>query len=65
MRRAGHNVNMSIWGGLCIGITHLAQVELRILLGRNTLDLNQRGVGAGVALSALVAENASLAVKSA
>lgn len=44
--------------------TYLAKVELSILLGGDTLDLNEGGVGTGVALSALVADNASLGVES-
>jgi hypothetical protein len=43
---------------------HLSEVELRILLGRDTLNLNQRCVGSCVALAALVAQNASFAVQS-
>ena len=39
------------------GASHLAQVELRILLGCNALDLKERGIWAGVALSALVAKD--------
>ena len=34
--------------------THLAKVELRVLLRGNTLDLEEGGVGMGVALSALI-----------
>lgn len=41
-------------------VAHLPQVELRILLGRDTLDLNESGVGTGVALRALVTEDTSL-----
>lgn len=44
--------------------THLSEVELRILLVGDTLDLNECGAGGGVALCALVAENASLRVES-
>ena len=44
--------------------THLAKVELRVLLRGNTLDLEEGGVGASVALSALVAEDAPLRVES-
>jgi hypothetical protein len=40
--------------------THLAEVELRILFVANALDLDEGGVGAGVALAALVAEDAAL-----
>jgi hypothetical protein len=40
--------------------THLAEVELRILLVADALDLDEGGVGAGVALAALVAEDAAL-----
>lgn len=44
--------------------TYLAEVELRILLGGNTLNLDEGSVGAGVALAALVAEQAALRVES-
>lgn len=44
--------------------TYLAEVELGIFLCCDTLDLDEGCVGAGVALSALVAEDASLAVES-
>ena len=44
--------------------THLSEVELGILLVGDALDLEEGGVGAGVALAALVAENAALAVES-
>jgi hypothetical protein len=39
---------------------HLAEVELRILLVSDALNLDEGGVGAGVALAALVAEDAAL-----
>lgn len=42
----------------------LAEVELGILLCCDTLDLDERGVGASVALGTLVAEDASLGVES-
>lgn len=45
-------------------MTHLSKVELGVLLGRDTLKVKQGGVGTGVALAALVAENASLRVES-
>lgn len=45
--------------------THLAQVELSVLLGGNALDLEEGSVGAAVALGPLVAQNATLGVKSA
>ena len=44
--------------------THLSEVVLSVLLGSNTLNLDERGVGTGVALSTLVAENTSLRVES-
>jgi hypothetical protein len=44
--------------------THLSQVELSIVLVGHALDLDKRGVGTRVALSALVAENAALGVQS-
>ena len=44
--------------------THLSEVELRIFLGGDTLNLNEGSVGAGVALSALVAQDAAFAVQS-
>lgn len=45
-------------------LTYLAEVELSIFLGGNTFNLNERGVGAGVTLGALVTENTSLRVES-
>lgn len=44
--------------------THLAKVELCVLLSGNTLDLDEGSVGAGVALCALVTDDASLRVES-
>ena len=44
--------------------THLAEVELCILLVSNALDLDECGVGTGVALGALVAEDAPLRIES-
>ena len=41
-------------------VTYLSQVELGVLLRGDTLNLEERGVGAGVALGALVAEDAAL-----
>jgi len=43
---------------------YLAEVELGILFCCDTLDLDKGGVGASVALSTLVAEDASLGVES-
>ena len=40
--------------------TYLAEVELRILLSSYTLELDERGVRASVALGALVAEDTTL-----
>ncbi len=45
-------------------LTHLSKVELRILLCRDALNLDEGGGGVGVALAALVAEDASLGVES-
>jgi len=42
----------------------LAQVELRILLRGDALNLKKGGVGAGVALAALVAKDTTLRVQS-
>lgn len=42
---------------------HLSKVELSLLLVGDTLDLNERGVGADVALSTLVAGNPTLGVQ--
>lgn len=42
---------------------YLAEVELGILLRCDTLDLDEGGVGASVALSTLVAEDASFGVE--
>ena len=47
------------------GRTDLAEVELSVLLVGDALDLEEGGVGVGVALAALVAEDAALAVESA
>ena len=44
---------------------HLAEIELRVLLGSHTFDLDEGSVRAGVALGALVAEDATLRVQSA
>ena len=44
---------------------YLAKVELSVLLVRDTLNLEERGVGAGVALGALVAKDTALRVESA
>ena len=44
--------------------THLSEIELGVLLSSNTLDLEERGVRACVALATLVTENAALAVES-
>lgn len=51
---------------LCpVDICHpLSEIELGILLGRYALDLEEGGVGAGVTLGALVAENAAFGVES-
>ena len=40
--------------------TYLPEVELRILLRGDTLNLEEGGVGAGVALGALVAKDTAL-----
>lgn len=45
--------------------TYLPKVELSILLRCDTLNLDERSVGAGVALSAFVPEDAAFAVQSA
>ena len=45
-------------------MTHLAEVELGVLLRRHTLNLEQGGVRASVALGALVPKDAALAVQS-
>lgn len=42
--------------------THLAQVELSILRGLYTLNLQKSGVGVRVVLATLVTRNTSLAV---
>jgi len=42
----------------------LSEIELGVLLGRDTLDLEERSVGTGVALAALMAEYAPFAVES-
>lgn len=42
---------------------HLAEVKLSLLLVGDTLNLDQVGVGAHVALSTLLAGNPSLGVK--
>ena len=44
---------------------YLSEVELGVFLVRDTLDLKEGSVGARVALGPLVAENATLGVKSA
>ena len=46
-------------------LADLAEVELSVLLVGDALDLEEGGVGVGVALAALVAEDAALAVESA
>lgn len=43
---------------------HLSEIELGLLLRGDTLNLKERGVGAGVALGALVAEDTALCVQS-
>lgn len=43
--------------------THLSQVELSGVLGVNTLELDQRGVGSGVSLSSLVSEHTTFDVE--
>jgi hypothetical protein len=45
-------------------LSYLSEVELSILLGRDTLDLKEGSVRAGVALTTLMAENAPFAVES-
>ena len=45
-------------------IAYLSEVELSILLGRNTLNLKEGSVRVGVAFSALMAENAPFAIES-
>ena len=45
-------------------VTYLSQVELGVLLRGDTLNLEEGGVGTGVALRALVAEDAPLRVES-
>jgi len=42
----------------------LSEVELSILLGRDTLDLKEGSVRTGAALATLVTENAPFAVES-
>lgn len=54
---------MEVLSGFCSN-TYLSEVELGILLGGDTLNLDESGVGAGVALGALVAEDTSLRVES-
>lgn len=54
----------SIPGYNALDPKHLSKVELRILLSSDTLNLYQRSVGAGVALSTLVAQNSAFAVQS-
>jgi hypothetical protein len=46
-----------------VRLTYLAEVELRVLLSADTLDLNEGGVRASVTLSTLVSENTALAVE--
>jgi hypothetical protein len=46
-----------------VRLTYLAEVELRVLLGADTLDLNEGSVRASVTLSTLVSENTALAVE--
>jgi hypothetical protein len=49
---------------LCIArLTYLAEIELRVLLGADTFDLNEGGVRASVTLSTLVSENTAFAVE--
>lgn len=43
---------------------YLPEIELCVLLGRDTLDLDEGGVGTGVTLSSFVSENATFAVES-
>ena len=43
---------------------YLSEVELCVLLSRNTLDLKEGSVGAGVALTTLMAKYAPFAVES-
>lgn len=50
-------------GTVYIGYT-LSEVELSILLVRDTLDLKEGGVGVGVTLAALMTEYAPFAVES-
>lgn len=45
-----------------MGRTHLSEIELGILFAGYTLDLDERSVGTGVALSALVSNNTALAI---
>lgn len=42
---------------------HLAEVEFGVVFGGDTLDLEEGGVGAGIALPPLVAKDATLAVE--
>jgi hypothetical protein len=45
-------------------IAHLSEVELSILLGRDTFNLEEGGVGAGITLAPLVTEYTSFGVES-
>ena len=47
-----------VWGG-----SHFSEVELGILLLAHTLELEERGVGPGVALATLVAEDSPFCVQ--
>lgn len=53
-------IKLQIW----LVCTNLAKVEFCVILRRNTFDLEEGGVGSGVTLSALVPQDAALAVKS-
>jgi len=45
-------------------VAYLSEVELSILLGRDTFNLKEGSVRASVALATLMAENAPFAVES-
>lgn len=45
--------------------THLSEIELGVLLVGNALNLEKGGVGAGIALAALVSKHTAFAVESA
>ncbi len=55
---------MNTWSESDRKCSHLPEVVLCVLLRCYTLDLKEGGVGAGVALCALVTNNTSLGVES-